>query len=260
MAQIAGLLVDIDGVLHIDGEPIPGAPEAFHALVQAGIPLVLLSNTTLRSRRELGTLLRGLGFPVNDEQIVTAARVAAEFVRTRYPGQPCYVLVEGSGIEEFADLPQTDGPEARVVVIGGAGESFTYARLNHAFRLLLNGAAFVAMHKGLSWQRRDGLSLDAGAFILGLEAASGVTAHVVGKPSLDFFRIGLAQLRLPASKAVAMVGDRLPDDILPAQALGLTGILVQTGAYRPHGASPEQPDVVLPSFAALPAWLRTGTA
>ncbi|MCX2727738.1 TIGR01458 family HAD-type hydrolase [Thermomicrobium sp. 4228-Ro] len=253
---IKGLLIDVDGVLHIDGQPIPGAVRALAALRARGIPFVLLTNTTIRTRRQLGHLLRELGFPVADDEIVTAGAATATYLRKHYPDEPCFLLVEGDVREEFAGIPLVEDDSATVVVFGGAGPAYTYDRLNQAFRLLLRGAHFVAMHRNLVWERRDGLALDAGAFLLGLEAAVGRSPHVVGKPSPDFFRAGLARLGLPPEQ-VAMIGDSLNADVLPAQALGMTGILVRTGRFRPQDLERGQPDVSLASIADLPGWLET---
>lgn len=253
---IQGFLIDVDGVLHVDGDPIPGAAEALQRLNTLGIPYVLLTNTTIRTRRQLGELLRSLRFPVSDDQLVTAGAATATYLRTHYPDQPCFLLVEGDVREEFAGIPLVEDDSASVVVLGGAGSVYTYDRLNLAFRLLLRGAHFVAMHRNLVWERRDGLALDTGAFLMGLEAATGRQAHLVGKPSPDFFQAGLARLGLPPEH-VAMVGDSLTADIAPAQALGMTGILVQTGRFRPSDLETGQPDVLLPSFAELPTWLTS---
>ena len=253
--DIAGLLIDVDGVLHIDGDPLPGAAQALQALRTRGIPFVLLTNTTIRTRRQLGQLLRDLGFPVTDDDIVTAGAATAAYLRTHYPNQPCFLLVDGDVREEFVGIPLVEDDSARVVVFGGAGPAYSYDRVNRAFRLLLRGAAFIAMHRNLVWERRDGPALDTGAFLLGIEAAVGRQPHLVGKPSPDFFQAGLTRLGLPPER-VAMVGDSLTADILPARELGMTGILVRTGRFRERDLEQGQPDVLLDSIADLPAWLE----
>jgi ribonucleotide monophosphatase NagD (HAD superfamily) len=115
------------------------------------------------------------------------------------------------------------------------------------------------MHRNMYWRTSDGFNLDTGAYLTALEQASGVRATVVGKPSADFFRTALGTLSAEADR-VAMVGDDIENDVLAAQVLGLTGILVRTGKYRPetveraHGT----PDVVIDSIADLPAILDLG--
>ncbi len=152
---------------------------------------------------------------------------------------------------------------AEVVVIAGADagpgpeDVFTYENLNRAFRMLKAGAALVAMHRNLHWRTDEGPTLDTGAFTLGLEAAAGVTAEVVGKPSPDFFRQAASLLGVPADRA-AMVGDDVESDVLAAQAVGLTGVLVRTGKFREEDLerASGDPDHVVDSVADLPALLR----
>jgi ribonucleotide monophosphatase NagD (HAD superfamily) len=100
------------------------------------------------------------------------------------------------------------------------------------------------------------MTLDSGAFLLGLERAAGVEARVIGKPSPDFFAQAVELLGVPAGR-VAMVGDDLANDVLAAQECGLAGVLVRTGKFRRDAldASPERPDHVIDSIADLPALL-----
>ncbi|MEX1158545.1 MAG: TIGR01458 family HAD-type hydrolase [Thermomicrobiales bacterium] len=251
----AAALIDVDGVLHIDGVPIPGAADALAMLREMGVPFRLLTNTTVRTRASLGNLLREIGFIVSDDEIITASVATAAYVRRRYPGQPCYAIVKGDVLDDFDGVPLTDGPDARVVIIGGAEENFTYQALNHAFRLLLDGAAFVAIHRNPAWQTASGLTLDAGAFIRGLEHATGRRATVVGKPAAAFFRAAFRSLGLPPSQ-VFMVGDDLRQDILPAIRLGATGALVQTGKFRESDLAHGAPDHLLASVADFPDLVR----
>jgi HAD superfamily hydrolase (TIGR01458 family) len=244
-------LIDVDGVLHIDGEPIPGAVEALAQLRELGVPFRLLTNTTVRTRGALGHLLRGLGFAVADEEIITAPVATAAYVRRRFPDQPCYAIAKDAVLGDFDGIILTDGPDARVVIVGGAEENFTYQAMNHAFRLLMDGAALIAMHRNLWWQTATGPTLDAGAFVKGLEHTSGRRATVVGKPAAPFFRAGFRSLGLPPSQIV-MVGDTHRHDILPAIRLGATGALVRTGSYRETDLRFGAPDHVLASVAELP--------
>ena len=144
-----------------------------------------------------------------------------------------------------------------VVLVGGAGPEFSYPALNRAFGHLQGGARLVAMHRGMYWRTRDGLQLDSGAFVAGLEQAAGVEAEVVGKPAAAFFATALAHLGAAAADTL-MVGDDIESDVLAAQRQGLTGVLVKTGKYLPsaHRHASGTPDHVLESFADLPALLE----
>ncbi|HUZ00439.1 MAG TPA: TIGR01458 family HAD-type hydrolase [Thermomicrobiaceae bacterium] len=245
-------LIDVDGVLHLDDVAVPGAVDALGALRADGVAFRLLTNTTVRSRGSLGGQLRRLGFDVADEQIITAGVAAATFVRRRYPGWPCYLLATDDVRVEFGGIPLVEDSSARVVVVGDAGERFDYRTMNHAFRLLVNGARLVAMQHNGYWLTREGPTLDAGAWVRALEYAAERRATVVGKPSAPFFRAELRSLSCRPAEVV-MVGDDVRQDVLPAMRLGMVGALVRTGKYRDGDLRHGQPDAVLDSVGDLPA-------
>ena len=151
-------------------------------------------------------------------------------------------------LEDLEGVSFTEDDPAYVLV-GDLGENFTYARLNAAFRLLVDGAQLLALQKNRYWRREDGLALDAEPFVAALEYASGVSATVVGKPEESFFQLAVEDLGLEAHE-VAMVGDDAEADVAGAQAAGLRGVQVKTGKYRPGEEG--RPDLVLKSFAGLP--------
>ncbi|MGO9729353.1 MAG: HAD-IIA family hydrolase [Streptosporangiaceae bacterium] len=259
MRRIRAVLIDIDGVLTVSWRPLPGAVAALHRLRAAGFPLALVTNTTSRTRASIASTLAGAGFPVTDGDILTAAVIAAACLHDRYPGARC-LLNRGDITEDLAGLTlaqESDPAPADVVLVGGAGPEFSYQALNQAFSHLQRGARLVAMHHGLYWRTSEGLQLDAGAFLAGLEQAAGTEAEVVGKPAPAFFATALARLGADAAGTV-MVGDDIETDVLAAQRQGLTGVLVKTGKYLPrtHRAANGTPDHVLDSFAGLPALLE----
>jgi HAD superfamily hydrolase (TIGR01458 family) len=119
--------------------------------------------------------------------------------------------------------------------------------------MLMSGATLVTMHKNLYWKTQDGMRLDAGAFVAGLELAADTEATVVGKPSSAFFDAALELLGVDRS-LVAMVGDDIESDVLAAQSAGLTGIQVRTGKFRDEDLerASGSPDHVIDSIADLP--------
>jgi HAD superfamily hydrolase (TIGR01458 family) len=140
-------------------------------------------------------------------------------------------------------------------VLGGASNDFTYATVNRVFgRLMRGGASLVAMHRNMFWRTAEGFELDAGAYVTGLEAASGVHAVVCGKPAPAYFEAALSVLGVSA-EAAAMVGDDVVNDVDGARAAGLTGILVRTGKFRPEDLDRGSPDHVVDSLADVTAVL-----
>ncbi|WP_086732809.1 HAD-IIA family hydrolase [Streptomyces glaucescens] len=254
------VLVDIDGVLTVSWEPLPGAAEALREIRAAGLPFALVTNTTSRTRASIAGTLADAGFPVSAEDILTAPAVTAAYLAERCPGARCLLLNSGDVVADLEGvrLVGADASEGTVdvVLVGGAGPEFGYEALDRAFGHLRHGARLVAMHRNLFWRTDRGLRLDAGAFLAGLEQAARTEAVVTGKPSAAFFEAALRRLGAGADDAV-MVGDDIESDVLAAQRAGLTGVLVRTGKYLPqtHRAASGEPDHVVDSFADVPALL-----
>ena len=228
------------------------------AFRRAELPICLITNTTTHTRAALADTLRTAGFDVEPSEIVTAVTATAEHLRTSHPDAPVFVLSDGDARADMDGVTLVASPEdADVIVLGGASEDFTYDVINRSFRRLMDGAALVAMHRNMYWKTAQGFELDAGAFVEGLEAASGVSAVTCGKPSAAYFEAALAVLGVPAERA-AMVGDDIVNDVEGARAAGLTGILVRTGKYREGDLDRGTADAVVDSLADVPAWLGLG--
>ncbi|XP_017713309.1 PREDICTED: haloacid dehalogenase-like hydrolase domain-containing protein 2 isoform X2 [Rhinopithecus bieti] len=138
------------------------------------------------------------------------------------------LLVDDRALSDFKGI-QTSDPNA--VVIGLAPEHFHYQILNEAFRLLLDGAPLIAIHKARYYKRKDGLALGPGPFVTALEYATDTKATIVGKPEKTFFLEALRGTGCEPEEAV-MIGDDCRDDVGGAQDVGMLGILVKTGKYR----------------------------
>lgn len=246
------VLLDVDGVLTVSWKALPGARETIIALRDASIPFLLLTNTTMKTRSDLARLLQQGGLDIPEERIVTALTATAAYLRDEHPDARCFLLGAEGVSQDLEGVPITD-EDANTVVTAGAEETFTYERLNKAFNLLKDGAPLIAMHRSLYWVTDEGLKLDAGAFVRGLEEAAGVEAKVVGKPSPEFFHSALAVLSASPEEAV-MVGDDIENDVLAAQRIGLTGIQVRTGKFREDDLKRASgtPDHVIDSIAELP--------
>jgi len=247
--SIRGVMLDLDGTLYVGGESVAGAREAVEGLKASGLALRYVTNTTRMPRRAVVQMMRTLGFVVEEGEVFTPAWAASRLIGSR----SCLALVDESLHEDLGGARLTgDSPE--VVLVGDLGEGFTYARLDAAFRCLMEGAELVALQKNRYWQNKGGLSLDAGPFVAGLEFASGKRAVVVGKPEESFFRIALEDMGLEAHE-VAMVGDDAEADVVGARKAGLWGIQVRTGKWRPGGDVGEA-ELVLDSVAGLPGALE----
>ena len=251
---VSALLIDLDGVLYVEDEPVEGAVDAVRRLREGGFALRFVTNTTAYSRDRTLAKLSRLGFPVADREIVTPAGLAVRYCRER--GYRRVALVMNDEVKrDFADLEES-GERAQAVIVGDLGPAFGYDVLNRAFRCVMAGAELIALQKNRYWLRADGLSLDVGPFVAALEYATNRNAYVVGKPARGFFDQVLDALGA-GSRAAAMVGDDIESDIGGALNAGLQAILVRTGKYREDEVreSGIEPSAVLDSIADLPELL-----
>jgi HAD superfamily hydrolase (TIGR01458 family) len=256
---VSAVLLDVDGVLHISGRPISGAAQAVKQLRDAGHRIRFLTNNTTQSRVDLAAAIRGFGIELEDSELQTTPVAAARVLQGRR-----VLALTMPAIRDDLEGVELVGESADAVLLGGADETaetnrvFSYMNLGRAFAELEAGAELYCLHKNPWWQTSRGALLDAGAFVVGLEYATGAQATVLGKPSASYFEAALEVLDADPEKAW-MVGDDVDADIGGAGALGMHTILVRTGKFRDDaGAWSAQPEAVLDSIADVPAFLESG--
>jgi HAD superfamily hydrolase (TIGR01458 family) len=224
--MVKGILIDLSGTVHIGDRPLPGAVDAIRRLRESGVPFRFVTNTSRKTRAMLHENLHRLGIDVPVEYLFTAPLAVRRYLEKT--GLSPFLLVHPDLVGEFDGLTR-EQPVA--VVVGFAQHAFTYAALNRAFQLLMDGAPLLATGKTRYFEGTDGLDLDAGPFVTALEYAAGTEALVMGKPASQFFLNAVKELGCRPEEAV-MVGDDVVSDVGAAIGAGLRGILVQTGKYR----------------------------
>ena len=255
---MAAILLDVDGVFHVSGEPIPGGGEAVTRLREEGHRLRFVTNNTTRARSTLAEELRAIGLELDDEELQTTPRAAARALA----GRRVLALTMHAIVGELEGV-ELVGEDAEAVLVGGADETpetnlvFSFMNLARAFHELEAGADLYCLHKNRWWQTKHGPLLDAGAFVAGLEYAADTEAIVLGKPSTAYFEAALGALDADPSMTW-MVGDDIESDIAGAQAHGMRTVLVRTGKFRPDAveATRIRPDGIISSIAQLPEWLE----
>ncbi|HEX6867445.1 MAG TPA: HAD-IIA family hydrolase [Candidatus Limnocylindrales bacterium] len=273
---VRGFVLDADGVLVLQAKPLPGSVEAVRSLEAMNIPFRVVTNFSQLHRETLASWFEKGGLRIAPDRIVTATSATAAYTAATHPGRPLFVLAATDARREFDGQRLVDADEAddlapgsvTAVVVGDAGDDLSYRNMDVAFRLVHGGAELLAMHRNPWWLTARGITLDAGAFVVGLEYATGRPARTLGKPSPVVFRQAVAGLaadlgeRLPRS-AFAMVGDDPKADIAAAQRVGMRGFLVLSGkttpadveraaAVRSRGRGP---DAVAPTLADIVAAL-----
>ena len=248
--KIKGFLIDLDGVVYIDNEPIAGAIEAIMELREQQIPFRFVTNTSTKSQKTILQKLLMLGIKAREDEIFSAPIAAKSYLIERGISS-CRLILQEDARKDLYQFKAISKPEA--ILIGDIGPTWDYALMNELFNQTLEGAEIIALHKNKYWMTKEGMKLDIGAFIAGLEYATGKEAMIVGKPSRAFFKKAAVSMGL-SPQQVAMIGDDIDADIHGAQQVGIKGILVKTGKFREDilERTSRKPDLVIPSLGHLP--------
>lgn len=254
--ELDGLLVDLDGVVWIGREPVPGAAEALRELLAAGKQIVFVTNNPGKPAVAYAERLRESGIAVGADRVVTAGEATARLAAERIGrGADAYVIgapafhdaVASAGIN-LVDSEEAGG--ARAVIVSGH-RNFDYGELLSATRALQRGAALFATSRDPTMPMPGGAWPGTGAVLAAVETASGARAEIGGKPERHLFE--MARERLPGAERVAIVGDRVSSDIEGGRRAGLDTILVLTGATsrQQAGDVKPSPDHIVDGIADL---------
>jgi phosphoglycolate/pyridoxal phosphate phosphatase family enzyme len=267
--EFAGLLIDLDGVVWIGREPVPGSPETLRELLAAGKELVFVTNNPTKPPTAYARRLGEMGVEVEPERIVTAGMVAAHLAAEAVGDGGAAFVIGAEPLKEMvaAELvarkvgdaeqgnhsPILDverGGEAAVVVVSGH-RGFGFDELLTAKRALDGGAALIATSRDPTMPMPGGEWPGTGAVLAAVETASGRVAEIAGKPERHLFELALETIG--AAGPVAMVGDRVSSDIAGGRDAGLATVLVLSGTTSAEeaAAAEPRPDHLVADLAAL---------
>jgi len=251
-----GLLVDLDGVVWVGRELVPGAVETLAKLLADGVEVVFVTNNSVKQPAEYAARLRDIGVPAADDRVLTGGAVTAQLAADATgPGGTAFVI-GAPGFKKTvaaAGLKLLDGEAAQSaeVVVVSAHREFDYAELLTATRALQAGAALFGTSRDPTLPMPGGAWPGTGATLAAVETASGKRAETGGKPEPHLFK--QARELIPDAKRVAMVGDRIASDIEGGRRAGLATILVLSGACSRAEAEAAEPppDHVIDDLPAL---------
>ncbi len=221
-------LLDVDGVLVRDGQPIDRAQEAVTRLQGIGKVKLLTNNSTL-SRQQTAAYLQKIGFNLSSDHIISSSYVAARYLLETC-GKSKVTIVGEQGLSrelELAGHSLVDSPRQADWVVVGMDRQLSYKKLSTALTALLNGARLLATNRDATFPTPQGQRPGAGSAVGAVEGMGFSPETTVGKPSSIAYRIALEGIDNNA--AVLVIGDRLETDILGANSSGLDSALVLTG-------------------------------
>lgn len=246
--------LDVSGTLAEGsaGPALPGAVEAVRRIA-ARIPVRFVTNVTSRPAAKLARHLRDEGFLDDPEHLFTPATTAR---RALGEARASGVLLADGPVRDDLGWFRED-PDGPSVLVATEGHDLRVADLQPAFRRLLDGARLYALQRNRYFKRDGALWTDVGPLAALLAYAADTEVEVFGKPSPLLFDTIAGEAGV-ARERMLMVGDDAEFDVSATVGLGLQGVLVRTGKYRPGDEERVEPPptAVIESVADLPAWLE----
>jgi HAD superfamily hydrolase (TIGR01450 family) len=261
-------LIDLDGVVWIGREPVPGSVAALRELQRAGKRIVFVTNNPGRLPEAYAERLRGLGVEVGAEQIVTAGTAVAQLAGEAAGEGGSAFVIGRSALKEMvaatgARLLEGEEAEAADVVVVSGHPGFDYGELKTAKFALDRGAQLFATSHDPTMPFPGGELPGTGAVLAAVEVASGKEATIAGKPERHLFEIAKEVLacsfgshsdqKEQANGRLAMVGDRINSDVEGGRRAGLETILVLSGttSREEAEAADPAPDHLLEDLSGL---------
>ena len=256
LLNIKGLIIDMDGVLWHDTQPIGDLPEIFRTFSDLDLKFILATNNATKNVEEYLAKLAGFGVFLDSEQVINTSQATGIYLQKTYPeGTKVYAIGSLSlkkTLQSYGfEMVDEHDPDVRIVV-ASLDTALTYEKLSHASLLIQSGCVFIGTNPDVTLPTPIGLIPGAGTIVKALEAASGKTAKIIGKPEPLLYEMALNRLSLDPDETLA-IGDRLETDIAGAQAAGIHAALVLSGASTEAQAKQYSPvpEIITQDLAEL---------
>ncbi|MBE6915756.1 MAG: HAD family hydrolase [Ruminococcaceae bacterium] len=223
-----GFICDMDGVIYHGNRLLPGVKEFVSWLQRENKQFLFLTNSAMRSPKELRQKLARMGLDVDEKHFYTSALATANFIRSQAPGCSAYVIGDSGLINALYEAGITFNDVDPDYVIIGETFDYNYDKICRAVTHVLNGAKLIGTNTDMTGPTEHGIAPACRAMVAPVELATGSKAYFVGKPNPLMMRTGLKLLGVHSAEA-AMIGDRMDTDIIAGIESGLDPILVLSG-------------------------------
>lgn len=223
-----GFLCDMDGVIYHGNRLLPGAKEFVEWLYKENKKFLFLTNSSVRTQKQLQNKLQLMGLDVDESHYYTSALATAKFLSCQNPNCSAYVIGDSGLFDALynAGITITDNNPDYVIV--GETNNYNYERICNAVRHVQKGAKLIGTNSDLTGPTETGIVPACRALMAPIEATTGKTAYYIGKPNPLMMRTGLQMLGVHSEDA-AIIGDRMDTDIIAGIESGLDSILVLSG-------------------------------
>ena len=228
------VLLDLDGVVYVGPDAVPGAPETIAAVRRSGTSVVFVTNNAARTPGQVADALTRLGVEASASNVVTAAQAAAHLLANQLPAGAAVLVVGGAGLraalEEYGLRPVATVDDEPVAVLQGWSPDLAWPLLAEGCVAIASGLPWVASNIDLTIPTPRGLAPGSGAFVNAVAGATRRRPVVAGKPEPPLLEDAAARA---GGKRPLFVGDRLDTDIAGAARVRMDSLLVLSGVTLP---------------------------
>jgi 4-nitrophenyl phosphatase len=270
--NIRALIIDMDGVLWHGPKPILGLGDFFKTLREHQIRFILATNNASLTPVQYIDKLANMGVKVTLDEILTSGMATALYLAKLTDPASTRIFVVGedgarqpllergftlTGLYEVNNSNNVHLKKGADIVVCGKDETLTWDKLATATLNIRAGAKFIGTNADTTLPTEHGIIHGNGAILAALQAATGVTPTIIGKPEPIMYQQALALLGTEPS-ATAAIGDRLETDILGAVRTGIRSLMVLTGISSREDLkySSYQPTWIMEDIQSITAALR----
>lgn len=251
---IRGLILDLDGVLWRDTQPLANLPALFRSIETQGLKVTLATNNATKSIAQYLEKLNGFGVRLDVQQVVNSADAVGFLLQERFPqGGPVFIVGESGLVQSLREKGffPTDS-QRPLAVIAGMDRQISYEKLAQASSWIRQGVWFIGTNPDATFPTPEGLIPGAGSILAALEVAGGQAPLIAGKPAPALFKLAMTRMNTQPEQTL-VVGDRLETDIAGGQRAGCRTALVLSGVTSPAQAQAwtPAPDLIAPDITAL---------
>ena len=224
----ANCVIDMDGVIYLGNEILPGAKTFIDRLTQGNHRFTFLTNSSGRTPTGLQQKLSKMGIEVDIKHFFTSALATADFVSSQILRGRAYII-GGDGLRDaLEEVDYTIADEHVDYVIIGTTRMYNYDRMEKAVKLVQEGARLIGTNPDVTGPSEHGIIPACGALVAPIQLVTGVHPYFVGKPNPLMMRTALRRIGAHSADTF-MVGDRMDTDMIAGTEVGMRTILVLSG-------------------------------
>lgn len=253
--KLKSLILDMDGVLWQDEQPIGDLRKIFNEIHRRNWRVIFATNNSTKTVNQYLHKLYTFGVQIEKWQVVNSAQTVADYLKESFPPSSNVYIVGEDGLTEAVSdygFSIENSSKSAVAVVVGMDRRLTYEKIKVATLLIRKGAAFIGSNPDKTFPTPEGLTPGAGSILAAIEAATGVKPTITGKPNERIYNIALKRLKTTSKETLA-IGDRLETDIRGAQICGCNTALVLSGVSTKEQAEKwvPKPDFIADNLTQL---------